>query len=803
MFRKLLLLLVLCASFSASASHTLGGYLNYEVSNQGRRLDFELHLYRLDNNTLWYNDFFLIRGPQDIRVNKVDSVRHLLSDSLCGSNYYWEYIYKGGNSINFHVPAGGVRYDFQMNCCESASVNMNDTATTLRHYFYVDIIGREVKNASTGTYRFRDISFMGASLNLSANAAADVNTTIDWSIPAIPSQIDSVKYRLAPLYESVGLPRLYKQGYSGLTPLPDQSEDSLNLPNTFNPNNGRFNFRARSISTTPGLYFVAIEYDVYLDSTLMGTVNSISAVELSGGDSTLIQSLRMEAAHPDTNFALMADQQVTVDLKYGDSLYYELSAYSNLGLKLYAADLIGKPDTTGMRQNLVQPILRKPNGNGALDTNTVYLQWNPIPNDYNFRPGVYPLTVRFAGDSCGSRFIEAHFKVRLIRVPRFSIRDTLQACFGQQVDLRAYFTDSTYRINPLFGIDYLGGTRYQLAALRSGYIYLEDSLGIRVDSLYLEVGAPPANQPITTDFGLYRIFFSNPTGTNLQTWTLNKQFKVTGGANDSVEIIGPGYYAGLRYDPISGCAEPSDTLEVEHDFLWGANYDVNASGAVNLVRTRGVQNAYFIQTISLKQGVREIESIFIQGLNNISPANQNIRVELEPSNGSQQASSGVVVQGSSYVRFDHALTLTATDSVELRLRLGPDIELDFIEGDGSPVKVNGLRFSNFRFDDRNVSGPIPTITNRFPIGIRFKGTIGLEELKPEDRLSVFPSPTQDVLNLNGKDLQGKSWTLTSPNGTKLLQGQFESDEATLSIAHLPKGLYLLTVDGQVLKVVKE
>lgn len=71
------------------------------------------------------------------------------------------------------------------------------------------------------------------------------------------------------------------------------------------------------------------------------------------------------------------------------------------------------------------------------------------------------------------------------------------------------------------------------------------------------------------------------------------------------------------------------------------------------------------------------------------------------------------------------------------------------------------------------------------------GSIGLEE-KLFSTLAIYPNPTSGTLHLNGLP-KGSSFQLLNVSGHLVLAANFNQENETLDVAHLPKGMYLLQI----------
>lgn len=86
-------------------------------------------------------------------------------------------------------------------------------------------------------------------------------------------------------------------------------------------------------------------------------------------------------------------------------------------------------------------------------------------------------------------------------------------------------------------------------------------------------------------------------------------------------------------------------------------------------------------------------------------------------------------------------------------------------------------------------------------------TVGVADLYDRDAFTVFPNPTHDAVTIQSPiSLSGKAFTVVDLAGKVILNGSLRGLSPTVSLATLPKGVYILRVvsaDGLAWKIVKE
>jgi Secretion system C-terminal sorting domain len=108
--------------------------------------------------------------------------------------------------------------------------------------------------------------------------------------------------------------------------------------------------------------------------------------------------------------------------------------------------------------------------------------------------------------------------------------------------------------------------------------------------------------------------------------------------------------------------------------------------------------------------------------------------------------------------------------------------------------LNGLNY--YRIFSRNREGVGETTKIQ---------SIQFDDNKP--RIIVYPNPTTDVVFVQNLPTDVRSLTLTNTAGQTVLTNASAKDYALLNVAHLPNGVYFLTVymekGGYVQKIEKQ
>lgn len=81
---------------------------------------------------------------------------------------------------------------------------------------------------------------------------------------------------------------------------------------------------------------------------------------------------------------------------------------------------------------------------------------------------------------------------------------------------------------------------------------------------------------------------------------------------------------------------------------------------------------------------------------------------------------------------------------------------------------------------------------------------GLEDFAPDYEVSVFPNPSDELLNIKTNLFEQVSYSLFDSQGKLLVQNQLFTELTSIGVSHLAPGSYSLTLnkDSQILKSFK-
>lgn len=116
---------------------------------------------------------------------------------------------------------------------------------------------------------------------------------------------------------------------------------------------------------------------------------------------------------------------------------------------------------------------------------------------------------------------------------------------------------------------------------------------------------------------------------------------------------------------------------------------------------------------------------------------------------------------------------------------------------GAPFATAGTNY------DIDASIEIWNFVSRYTIDGKIGcATIGIEEAPTSAELRMYPNPTSSSVQITGID-QVSDYELFSVLGERVANGEITSELNTIEVSNLQKGVYFLTVKGQVFELVVE
>ena len=86
--------------------------------------------------------------------------------------------------------------------------------------------------------------------------------------------------------------------------------------------------------------------------------------------------------------------------------------------------------------------------------------------------------------------------------------------------------------------------------------------------------------------------------------------------------------------------------------------------------------------------------------------------------------------------------------------------------------------------------------------LRFDTSIGIADQRKE-KLSVIPNPAVASIRLEGLPENARNLSVFTPDGRLLLKQLIESESPQINISSFAEGIYILNIDGQIVKFIKQ
>ena len=74
--------------------------------------------------------------------------------------------------------------------------------------------------------------------------------------------------------------------------------------------------------------------------------------------------------------------------------------------------------------------------------------------------------------------------------------------------------------------------------------------------------------------------------------------------------------------------------------------------------------------------------------------------------------------------------------------------------------------------------------------------VGLEDHAPDYEATIFPNPTEDVLNIRTSSFVNVTYTLYDAQGKLVMQDKISTDQTPIQVSHLAPGSYSLILNNQ-------
>ena len=791
------------------SAHVITSYAEFAIDSATNQITLEYHVLFDSLGIATMPSSILAVGPVNVTMPRdtVIAYSRRLGGPFCSAPVTYEAIYRA-SGVNLPNPFNGTykTYDFGLPCCARTSQNMALFVPT------VASISFRARPRGGGFFFYPNISTLGTTRNFLQEAYAGLQNLSDFGQNYIPG-VDSVNFELKGVPQYGGTFAALVPGYSAITPLPDVSEDSLNGPNLFYPELGVLKSYALDSSFSEGSYSVGVERKTYYNGLLYTTDRSVFQVYYHHRD-TSISAFDLRVRTPDSVFRTNnPTTHLTYHLKEGDSLEVDITAIGNTGdvMVLLSDTLLEPLDTSELPSgaNYGLPKLSSLNPGGGfvnLDSNSVRFSFVPTLVNIVYMRGRNFFKLVFGQNNCGGDVHSVLIEVVFDQTPRILIwgeeRDSVELCTALVPELDLFNPNSSFRWVPAALFSSATNRNTTVTAKTSRWYYLVNpSSGRLMDSIHLNfIPVEDTLYQINADTIASRLILNDSMMSSSQVWRIADMIQVESLMEDELPIMGPGSYHVLsRFNPFQ-CPHYSDTVGISYNSLWAANYG-KTQGADSLILDTVRGRIRYKLMIQPTVGTEYVSELYIKGLKDVSENGSSIVVVSLTSNQGLNVVDTFDLKQGTYIGIPLSETMSNSDNLELIVDIQGTVAYHKLE-------IPGVSFfaGDFRYYNNQIGIGFAGFQNGLssvPIGLKYVNAIGLDELNNANLISVYPSPTTGLLQVMGDELKGKSWQLSSLGGTKLMEGAFDGDEKEIDVTHLPAGIYLLSVDGQVLKVVRE
>ncbi len=801
--KRILLLLLVLSGFSSFSSHLSSAYFEYRVDSNNI-LHLELHIFR-DKGGIAFNFPNLnVQGPTNVMVIRNDArTRDIFyPEPNCASPLaFTEYIYEGTFDLNtVNADSNGITFSYSAPCCLRNTENLQTNGN-----LYVEFQVFPLLN--NGIYSWIEFSTIRANKNPIVRAYSNVQNISKLYDPTYLQGIDSLSHILDNPLSASSTPHLFNSGYSGSFPLPDITEDVLNGPVTLTGSRAELSFGARKGSFTPGYYVYSKKTEHFLTGALISVDRNMGAAIIEDIDTTAVP-VRVE--YTDANGGFLIGQN-------HPQFNYSLAPGDTLDLNFLASPITGGQDsiimfvkTTGVQVpndpsfTLPQFIEIPFSPIGFVNTREVRMIWIPSAANFQYNTGPYFFDLTFKRAECLSEVRLIRIKVDLLSNPFISLgqqqNGSVQLCDGASSPIQ-FVTEQINGFHWSPGAWVTDSTKLQttLLALNNGWLYAKNGNGRALDSIFVESGNSGSQYALSRNNN--QIQYSDPGNSESQTWTISNAISFKGNSEDVIPILGAGSYSVISEGDAANCDSYSDTLDIAQDFIYGSNFvesRLAKSNQDSIKVIQGSKGKAYRLTMAMPNEARIIEELYFPGIRNTNPfKTASVLIHVRSRNGYSKIDT-LDLGFQEYLRFPVNFQIDPTHSADIILGLPEGTELQMLKSDDLNITINAARYVVFRelVYLNNGTGQISydSTSLRFPLGIKYQGTVDLIEQAPETSFQIFPNPARDHLYLlSNEEWESESYLILDAQGRVKQQGELNGIEAHIALKGLRPGFYFIQI----------
>ncbi|GEM_PF-5703403 len=795
--RKFTLLgLLVFVSISLKASHFIGAYFEYKVDSVQQELEVRLHVILDSTGIPMTQTSFLLQGP--VATNLIydgnPPVYFPIGSINCTGRAYYERVFVGYVNLNATAMQSPGRKIFSADfaCCNAPTANVD---TNSEQYLELSIWPSIDVN---GNYYYPEFDNTGRNPLMVQSAYPDIRNYLNFGLSAQPLGRDSSNHRLLDAQRAANTSMTYQSGYSGITPLPDQSEDPRNGAIIYDPQQRMISSQAVAGSYNAGLYLLRFRNQYFRNGAPYIVDDCLPLVYYFDRDTTLTDSLVTQIERNGQSLATpRATQAISINAGYLENIQLDLNAYAGLGDSIFLVASHLSLDTAklnlpaGTNFNVPSLISLNPAQSlNALDTNKLSLQFQTQRDNFLFGPKQYRYTLNFLNARCdgfaATVTIEINLEDKAFLFAPAATADSLIYCLNTNPALEALNAQSGAYWSPGSWVQDSTAIQTQLSGNNSGWLYLVRADGLRQDSVYLKSESPQGILPLQP--GIFETIYHNASATAAnQTWMVSNLIEVKPSQKNRLPILGSGTYSYVNDYGLNRCKEYSDTFTVQNKFLWNNSFGVDQASMNGVKKDTSVNEQYAIR-LSMPNDARYISKIFFYGFRNLDPSQPKpLKLKLTTSYGYQD-SADFVISNQGFVEFPVNFDLGPGLQAELVVTIGAGLEYQYIFYNQAGFTRNTLRFSDMR--NGPVGANLAVRNYRLPLGFRYKGQIGLAENEAQPAYDLYPNPSAGKLYLNWYQAAAAEGRIYSTTGQLLKQIKVQKGANVLDL-NLKPGLYYL------------
>lgn len=506
------------------------------------------------------------------------------------------------------------------------------------------------------------------------------------------------------------------------------------------------------------------------------------------------------------------------DLVLGDTLFIDLKATSNLAPNILMLDSVLRIDTNnwGLPLGAIfsMPQLSTLNANGRFyqgDSSLIRFSWIPQADNYLYGPDRFSFRLEFKSDICGAVPRGLILNVLLRRPPTISSNglsaDSLKNCGSLPKNLEVHYAyaDSLFWSPGTWVVDSTQRIT-QTVPGNDGWLYIVNSSRQKLDSIYIQSSAASGQGQLSQ--GGNRVVLNHGGAVAFQNWTISNAIKVNSPKTDTLEFLGAGTYSVYTDPGPKLCQFGSDTLNIPQGNLWASNLSVNrlnkrTSDVLEIVN--GAADQEFAQAFTMPGDARIMEELFIYGFKNIDPSEPlPLRIQISTNQGYRD-SLDTLITSEEYLKIPANFIIDSNTVAQVRVSTPEGLELQMLQSTDTALSLNYMRYSQFKRWSADIFGNVRRQNTdlRFPLGIKYQGTVSLLEGAPREEISLYPVPSDGKLQLySAKSLAITSYQIRSINGQVLQNGQLSGQRHSWELGQLKAGIYFLSLeDGRRFKFV--